>query len=582
MFDYYGAMTIATRISVRELTDVVVTDLGAVSDGDAMDRIADLERSINALQARQLVEIVAYTARRRRADIANGAPSDQAGRRATTEVALARRVSTATVNYQVTFGNLVVIDHPRLTAAALEGEVSLASLRRVTEETCLLDAERRWLVDEQLVETLGDETVTPAQLARAARRRALAADPDAARKREEAARARRAVTFRPLPDGVASLAAELPAEQAAACWNALDSHARGLRGDGDHRSLTRIMCDTFVERLTQQVAPPAHRAAREQPVVDVGIVIAASSLLGADDEPAQLVGYGAISAGLARQLASGPSVFGRRLVCDPCTGELIDSDTRRRLFDGPLRTFIQTADQTCRRPGCESPIREIDHLQEHSRNGPTSGANGTGYCRADHGTKHAPGWDVRRTPDWAVARPMWQPPPPFDWTRRRKSGLPDRAHGIRHLTHSNVAGDSAGEPGGFATQDGPAGDDGSLPSRRPSITWTTPTGHAYVSPPPPVLGHGSVPVPDTVEKATRRLDSALERMAGHEEHGGVDLGFDDVGDANALPADLWRGNAAAAELDALLDLLPPAEYIDSQAWLEALEREAEIELMPCS
>ena len=159
----------ALRRACDRHRDVVVADLSAVSDTDAIDRIADLERLINALQARQLLEIVAYATRRRRADLADGAPSDQAGRRATTEVALARRVSTATVDHQVALGNMAVVDHPRLTAAAMAGDISVAALRRVTDETCLLDAERRWLVDEQLAETLDKDTVcTPAQLAKAA------------------------------------------------------------------------------------------------------------------------------------------------------------------------------------------------------------------------------------------------------------------------------------------------------------------------------------------------------------------------------------------------------------------------------
>ena len=327
------------------------------------------------------------------------------------------------------------------------------------------------------------------------------------------------------------------------------------------------MCDTFVERLTQQATPPSQRSATGEPAVDVGVVIAASSLLGADYEPAHLVGYGAISAGMARQLATGPSVFGRRLVCDPTSGELIDCDTRKRLFDGPLRSFIRTADQTCRRPGCESPIREIDHLQAHSRNGPTNGANGTGYCRADHGTKHSPGWDVRSAPAWAPARAMWQQPPPLDWSRRRRSGLPDRAHGTRHLTNMGL--------------------EGEVPrdhlSRRPSITWSTPTGHSYVSPPPPVLGHGSVPVADSVQKAIRRLDlalervAALERMAAVDEHDElVDPDLDPPADLHAPLEDAWPGASGLGEGG-----LPPPERLDSEAWLEELERAAEAELLPC-
>ena len=174
---------------------------------------------------------------------------------------------------------------------------------------------------------------------------------------------------------------------------------------------------------------------------------------------------------------------------------------------------------------------------------------------------------------------MWQPPPAFDWTRRRKSGLPDRAHGTRHLVSAAVDVDSVGRYPGAAERE--AVQDEAVPSRRPRITWSTPTGHTYVSSPPPVLGHGSVPVPDTVEKATRRLEQALDRMAslGAPDDGGPS--FDEIRHANTEPADLWRGPPASADFD-VPDILPPDDYIDSQAWLEELERQAESELTPRS
>lgn len=524
--------------------DVSVADLSGVSEAGAIDRIGDLERLISALQARQLLEVVAYTTRRRRADLADGAPSDQAGRRAATEVAMARRVSTATVQHQISFGHDAVIDHPHLMAAALAGEVSLATLRRVTDETFVLTAEQRWLVDEQLADTVdGDCTITPAQMAKAARRRVLATDPDAAAKREAVARARRSVAFRPLRDGMAAVTGELPAEQAVACWEALDHHARCLRGEGDDRSLNRLMCDTFVERLTGTATTSARRAATGEPAVEVGIVIAASSLLGVDDDPAQLVGYGTISAALARQLATGPSVFARRLVCDPITGELIEADTRKRLFDGPLRTFIAAADQTCRRPGCESPIREFDHLEDHATGGPTNGANGTGYCRPDHTTKHTPGWQVQRSPEWDVARQVWQPPPPWDWNRRRASGLPDPMHGtapLRRLPH------------------------------RPMITWTTPTGHTYASPPPPVLGHGSTPAPDSPTAAALRLLRGLDRMAQPQQ----------PPPAEPEEPDPDLTDPGPAVMDVAPNAPPDQAYLDHLAWLDELEREHDIAVLP--
>ena len=58
------------------------------------------------------------------------------------------------------------------------------------------------------------------------------------------------------------LGATLPAEQALACWAALDSHARGRRADGDDRPIAQIMSDTLVERVTGAARADARRRGR--------------------------------------------------------------------------------------------------------------------------------------------------------------------------------------------------------------------------------------------------------------------------------------------------------------------------------
>ena len=64
-------------------------------------------------------------------------------------------------------------------------------------------------------------------------------------------------------------------------------------------------------------------------------------------------------------------------------------------------------DGTCRAPGCDSPIRHVDHVQAWRDGGPTSASNGVGVCEAHnyaheaaghtaHGLQHRPddtGWD---------------------------------------------------------------------------------------------------------------------------------------------------------------------------------------------
>jgi hypothetical protein len=182
------------------------------------------------------------------------------------------------------------------------------------------------------------------------------------------------------------------------------------------------------------------------------VVIAASSLLGETEQPATMNGYGAISPALARRLAASESVFARRLVCDPVDGQLIHTDTHRRRFDGGLGRFLRTADQRCRMPVCDAPIRDLDHIESYHHGGPTSGINAQGLCRRCHTTKHSAGWTVDTNPP------------------------PQRA--------------------------------------RPDLTWITPTGHSYRGRPPPALGPGSTdpcrpPYTSPLEtQLRRRLDDA--------------------------------------------------------------------------
>lgn len=226
-------------------------------------------------------------------------------------------------------------------------------------------------------------------------------------------------------DATGTLIADLPAEQAVACWEALDHEARCRRGDGDERSIRELMCDALVERVTGQT-----KATRVD--LEVGVVVAASSLLGADDQPGKLIGhrggdYGTLPASLVRELAESEQVWVRRLVCDPIDGRLLSMDTTKRRFTGALRKFIVYRDGTSRRPHSDAPIYDIDHIEPHSAGGPTSAPNGQGLAKHDHLLRDLPGWMVEE-----------------------------------------VGGDSSN-----------------------GVRWTTPTGRSYESRPPPILGHGN-------------------------------------------------------------------------------------------
>ena len=408
---------------IRELVDEILSTTDSRSLEEQIDDIAELDRGAAMIQAALSVRMAAFAEGRRANDLSSGGSLDTAGRGASFEIAMARRVSKATVDHNLAFAEPLLADFPRLLAACLDGEVSQAAAKYAVKEAEILNSKHRRAIDGELTSLARD--LTPGQLRKAAARLVAATDPETDARRARSARARKQVRAIVNGDATGTLVADLPVEQALACWQTLDHEARCRRGDGDERSIRELMCDLFVERLTGQ-------AKATDVNLEIGVVIATTSLLGADDQPAKLVGYrggdyGALPADIARQLAGSGSAWWRRLVCDPVDGHLVSMDTRQRRFDGTLRKFVVYRDGTSRRPCSDSPIYEIDHIERHADGGPTSAPNGHGLGKADHPVRDLPGWRIG-----AVHR--------------------DAGRGV---------------------------------------IWTTPTGHSYRSRPPPILGRGS-------------------------------------------------------------------------------------------
>jgi hypothetical protein len=129
-------------------------------------------------------------------------------------------------------------------------------------------------------------------------------------------------------------------------------------------------------------------------------VIADETLLGTDNSPAVVKGYGPIPASVARGLVSAAVTDERsratlrRLYRRPSTGALVAMESRSRCFPRGLARFIGLRDQTCRTPYCDAPIRHRDHARPHIRGGPTSAVNGLGECERCNYAKESPGWEV--------------------------------------------------------------------------------------------------------------------------------------------------------------------------------------------
>jgi hypothetical protein len=129
----------------------------------------------------------------------------------------------------------------------------------------------------------------------------------------------------------------------------------------------------------------------------------------------------------------GERMWFRRLYADPRSGELVQMDSRGRLFRGSLARFIRLRDQVCRTPWCDAPIRHADHAERHADDGPTSTVNGQGLCEACNIAKDATGWQARPGPDGSVVTttPTGHThitrPPPLVTVRREPSAERARA-----------------------------------------------------------------------------------------------------------------------------------------------------------
>lgn len=366
-----------------------------------LDSIGDLQRRICGLQAEQVRQVAAFVEQRNSLDADLGIPMSPGQYRSLiAEVSLVCYLSTLTAQSLVADCYDLATKHPYTLAALTEGKLNLTTARAVARETRLLpDPAQQALADRVIAEEAVD--VPPNKVRGLVERRVIEIDPNAAARKAATERADRHVSCTAGTPGTAHLEAYLPAEQAAACWHALDDHARSLRAAGDSRSISHLMCDTLVERITGITEPDDIK-------VHLNLVMTDATLFGADDKPAELTGCGPLPAPVARLIATTGNTWVKRLYTDPVDGTLTAADPKRRRFDGALRDFVRIRDQHCRGINCASPIRDIDHPVEYAAGGPTTAENSQGLSKNCHTVRDHP--LVKVAPESDTGAIIWTTP----------------------------------------------------------------------------------------------------------------------------------------------------------------------------
>jgi hypothetical protein len=167
----------------------------------------------------------------------------------------------------------------------------------------------------------------------------------------------------------------------------------------------RLGADTIVVPDDDQTSD-LPRYSKLRPSIQVSVAL--STLLGQDNQSAEIDGDGPIPAALARRLADDPTGTWRRLVTDPL-GKLVDYG--RTVYKPPaaLRDFVVARDRTCRFKSCNRPACrcEIDHIVAWEDGGETNEPGLHALCCRHHHFKHDTDWTVERRPNGTT---IWTDP----------------------------------------------------------------------------------------------------------------------------------------------------------------------------
>lgn len=331
------------------------------------------------------------------------------------EVAAAFRIDERSAS-TVLLEALELVALPALVGAVDAGRVRLPHARVILEKVraCAPPVAVR-VVDDDLAR-LAEQP--PRGVREIVRRAVVRAEPGAAESRRRVAVAARAVRLEPRRDGMVDLVLNMQAETALRVYGA--AVAATAQDDGSGRSADARRADWIVAQVLGGAAS-AGVGGRCQ----VLVTVAASTASGLDDEPAELDGYGPITADHARELLDGADL--RRAVLDVLTGQVVhvgehvravsradlhrvvsamvgepapeplSAEERYRPSAGLART-VRAHATSCRFPSCSvrSHRCDLDHRRPHPA-GPTELGNLDPLSRRHHRAKQA-GWTP--SPDW--------------------------------------------------------------------------------------------------------------------------------------------------------------------------------------
>lgn len=328
-------------------------------------------------------------------------------------ITVERKTTSARVGKDIAFAGSLAARHPLSFAALADGRLNWLRAD-IVDRACSGLTEKNARAVDAAIHPHASE-LSPGQLWSLLRKTILSIDPEGEAKRRAIAKGRRRISVRTEPDGMATQFWHDSAENILAVQDRIDTIARDHKRGGDSRSMNELRADIMRDLLLGKYS--------SKTVAHVYVAGNASTILGLDDLPGTLRGYGAITAEQLREIA-----FGLHAVW---TGVLVDDGgypkkmaEKKYRPSAALKEFVQLRDNTCTFPACYLVAHktDYDHVRPWNRRGPTDDTNGNCECRRHHRAKHSGRWRVRTGADgetvWTSAITR------RDYTKRREPLVP--------------------------------------------------------------------------------------------------------------------------------------------------------------
>ncbi len=448
MFDSTTATLAQARPCAAVLAELEVLDPEALSRDERVDLLVAYERMAAFVTARKQEVLAALEPLRHDCEPEFDFVPEQVG--------AALRLAPRTARTRIHDARVLTQRLPAVHAALLAGDISPGQARAFLELTDGLDDDLAHAIADRVLVRAATQSIS--QTRTALRRARIAADPaDAAQRHARAVQDRR-VELTPAEDGMATLWALLPAQDADAVLRAVRGIADRDRVPGDRRTIDQRHADALATigyaYLDSGMLPTTHGHAPH-----LQVTVPAGTLAGDSDLSGDLAGHGPITGAQILDLLRRYG-YGRRPVGpdesrpdyrgpdyrgpDERGPDYRGPDESKPDYQGPdergpgghgrsarvtvlpvddlgrcvapappptsayrptpaLRDHVTARDRICTFPYCTRAAErcDLDHARPHGDGGPTSAANLHPLCRRHHRAKHEGGWQVTRLPDGA-------------------------------------------------------------------------------------------------------------------------------------------------------------------------------------